>query len=46
MLTSVQDKLINAKTMLPVIIQKDRITAPVIVDTVETDLTVQVKLMT
>ena len=43
MFTSVHAVGIDAKTALPVIIQKDRIIAPVTVDTVETDLTVQVK---
>lgn len=43
MLTSVHERVINAKTTLPVIIQKDHTIAPVTVDLVGTDLTVQVK---
>ena len=46
MLTSVREIYINAKPTHPVIIQKDHTIAPVTVDLVGTDLTVQVKFMT
>ncbi len=46
MLTSVNEKCINAKPTQPVIIQKDHTIAPVSMDLVGTDLTAQVKLMT
>ena len=46
MLTSVHDTSINAKRTQPVIIQKDHTIAPVTMDSVGTDLTAQVKLMT